>query len=201
MKYIKTFEKNQVNQQPFYLIGNTLYISNKIVKKITEKPHEIRKRFKHNTGYVEHFIRYNDEFYNNIKYEKGYFKQHYAFSNIKVSYGMGFDMEIRIYRGSIHDNEFGHFQYYIGGRCGSYEMHTDGMIRVTKECNLNLMKKLYPIIKPIKNFYKRLLIEGFIDIIKNEIIKDNSLIQYGVPSELTNDEEVEKIILINKYNI
>ena len=74
------------------------------------------------------------------------------------------------------------------------------MIRATRECNLNFMIKLYPIVKYIKNFYKKLKNkEAFFDIIKNEVIKNPSISKYGIPEEL--QEELGHYELAQKYNL
>ena len=123
------------------------------------------------------------------------------YTKYNVGWGQRYGMNIFISRCNVKNNEFGHFQYNIGGNSGDSNMHGKNMIIATKECNLNLMIQLYPIIKYIKNFYKRLRLEGFCDIIKDSIIKKNSLIKYGVPQELTDDEDIGHIISENKYNL
>ena len=145
-------------------------------------------------------------FFNDTKNEalpsdyRGY-KVNRLSTKYQVRWGQGYAMNIILLRGNIRNNEFGHFHYYIGGNSGDSDMHGENMIRGTRECNLNLMIKLYPIVKHIKNFYKRLRLEGFLDIIKDAIIKDNSLISYGAPDELINDDEVGHLISANKYNL
>jgi len=109
-------------------------------------------------------------------------------------------MTVSIHRGNTINNEFGHFEYDIGGSSGDYNMHGKDMIRATRECNLHLMEKLYPIVKNIKNFYKRMKNkEGFFNIIRSEIIKNPNITKDGVPDEL--EDEFGHMYIAHKYNL
>lgn len=209
MKYIKKFieskifESNEIKQQPFFLVNDYLYVSNETARQLVRTPDEIRQYHKNNYDY---FIDEIENFFNDTKNEalpSGYrgYKVNRLSTKYQVGWGHGYAMNIILSRGNIRNNEFGHFQYIIKGSSGDSDMHGPNMKRATRECNLNLMIKLYPIVKHIKNFYKRLNHEGFFDIIKDSIIKDNSLISYGAPDELLNDDEVGHLISANKYNL
>lgn len=200
MKHIKLFEElNTKIQEPFYLFVDRLYISNELAHKITPTLEDYIKK-----GYSPGWIKSSDErnrnFYTRAKDEKGFVKSNHIGTEIKVTYNGMYAMTISIHRGNTHDNEFGHFEYYIGGNSGDYEMHGKNMIRATKECNLHLMEKLYPIVKNIKSFYKRLKNkEGFFNIIRSEIIKNPNIAKDGVPDEL--EEEFGHMYYANKYNL
>jgi hypothetical protein len=142
----------------------------------------------------------NIDFFAGTRGEKGYLKSNQIGTKMNVGYGSMYKMNLSIHRGNERDNEFGHFEFYIGGNSGSHDMGGKNMIRATRECNLHLMEKLYPIVKNIKNFYKRMKNkEGFFNIIINEIIKNPDVAKDGVPEEL--EEEFGHIAMAIKYNL
>jgi len=207
MKYIKYFENNSIVQQPFYLRGDMLYISDELAKSITK--FKLTKKDK-NISWAEHVIKNNYEFYKNA--ELGHKSNvNYALTDdLWIRYdNNSFRMNIIIYKGVTYDNEAGHFKYFIGGNSGDYSMHGKNMKRATRDCNLNFMIHFYPIVGHIKDFYKKLKNERnsnlqkqpFFDIIKEAIKKDNSIVQYGVPDELINDNDVGHFIGGYKYNL
>lgn len=202
MKHIKLFEELTQKQEPFYLKGDRLYISNELAHKMTPTLEDYKKK-NYNPGWAKHSDEQNKNFYSKVKDEKGYCKSNRISTDIAVRYGgrLGdYAMTIIIQRGNIYDNEFGHFEYSIGGHSGDHDMHGKNMIRATKECNLHLMERFYPIIKNIKNFYQRMnKKEGFFNIIRNEIIKNHNITKDGVPPEL--EEEFGHMFIANKYNL
>jgi len=196
---------NIIKQQPFYLSGDILYISDDMAKLMTPTYAKLNKLYK-NKGVRDYINQEQIDFYNNEKDDKGYYKSRNINTNITVRYERMYAMTILIKRlGGVLENKYGEFQYFIGGTSGDHDMHGKNMVRDTKECNYNLMIKYYPIIEHIKNFYKRLKSkdEGFFDIIKDSLDKDIMLAQYGVPKELKkyfkNAEDVA--INVNKFNI
>lgn len=175
-------------QQPFFLSVDRLFISTKTAKYITP--------FDSNSDNGK--IKYSDFIYNkNVQFFKNTKKEwtssaggkynsyisNQAYTNIKVRYKKIYGMNIYIKRGNHRINKSGEFRYYIGGSSGDFEMHGKNMIRKTRECNLNLMIKLYPIVGHIKNFYKKLHITPFFDIIIGEILNNKELAEF-LPKEL-----------------
>jgi len=210
MKYLKYFENTEIKQQPFFLNGDRLFISDDFAKSITPTISVLKKRYsKHGNfnSFAEDENQKNKDFYLNTKDEKGYTISRDIKTYLTVRYTEEhYQMTILIYRGSIKNNEFGIFQYYIGGYSGDYSMHGKDMIRATRDCNLNFMSKFYPIVKHIKNFYKllRLKDKSFFDIIKEAINKDITLAQYGIPKEIKHhfDENTEDAVVNSfKYNL
>lgn len=199
MRYIKLFEKLNIVQEPFFLTGDRLYISNELAHKMTPTLEDYI-RMGYNPGWSKYNDEQNQNFYTRVKNEKGFVKSNRIGTEIKVRYYGYYAMTISIHRGNVYDNEFGHFEYCIGGNSGDHDMHGKDMIRVTRECNLHLMEKLYPIVKNIKNFYKRMKNkEGFFNIIRSEIIKNPNIAKNGVPDEL--EEEFGHMYYANKYNL
>ena len=207
MKHLKYFENNTI-QQPFFLRGDRLYISTEKAKEITpfDKNSDKTKR-----KWSDYTYNQNIEFFKNTRKEwigsndNKFFPyiSSQANTNFSVRYNGSYGMSIIIKRGNEQNNNFGKFEYTIGGNSGDFSMHGKNMIRATRECNLNLMIKVYPIIKYLKNFYKELK-EGkksFLEIIKDAIINDLSLIKYGVPRELESDNELGIYVSMNKYNL
>lgn len=205
MKYLKYFESNEIKQQPFSLSGDYLCISDEIARQLVRTPEEIRQHLiKCEPRWIEHTINETEDFFNNTRREtspNGYggYKVNRLSTKYQVGWGQGYGMNLSISRCNVKNNEFGHFQYEIIGNSGDHDMHHTNMIRATRECNLNLMIKLYPIVEHIKNFYKRLRLEGFFDIIKDSILKNNSLVLYGVPQEF--EGEFDYLISAFKYNL
>lgn len=205
MRYIKYFENNSnVIQQPFLLVNDRLYVSDDIAKSITKWKANRKDK---NIAYTELIIKRNHQFFNNERIENRYVTLYAQTDDFYVTYDRMYRMNIVIYRGAIRDNEFGHFQYYIGGNSGDHSMHGKNMIRATNKCNMSFMIKLYPIVEHIKDFYKKMKSDnthrttGFFDIIKEAIKKDNSIVQYGAPNELIEDNDVGYLIGAYKYNL
>jgi hypothetical protein len=199
MRYLKYFEDLNKIQQPFMLINDTLFISDEIAHKMTPTLEELNKKG-YREGWSEYTCKNNKNFYGNIKDENGYYISNHVVTDISVVYNGIFKMDLSIYRGNERDNEFGHFEYYIGGNSGDHYMHGKNMVRATRDCNIHLMEKLYPIVKNIKNFYKRLKNkEGFFDIIRDEILKNPEVAKDGIPPEL--EEEFGHISASYKYNL
>ena len=206
MKYIKAYESLNKIQQPFFLRNDRLYISDEIAHRVTPTIKDLMVKYKNRTKkfYKELLQRYID-FFNQTKNEKVYRISREINTLYSTTYGntsgLGYAMNINILLGNNYSNQSGKFQYYISGRSGDSEMHGKNMIRATKECNLNFMIKLYPILKYIKKFYTKFRLgdKTFLDIIKEEVIKNPSLAQYGIPEELQN--ELGYYELAFKYNI
>jgi hypothetical protein len=205
MRYIKYFENTSNLQQPFLLVNDRLYLSDDVAKSITKWR---TNRKDTNIAYVEAVIKRNHQFFNNERTVSGYATAYATTDDFYVRYDNNrYRMNIIIYRGAIRDNEFGHFQYYIGGNSGDYSMHAQNTKRITRKCNLSFMIKLYPIVEHIKDFYKKMKSPtiskyiGFFDIIKDAIKKDNSIVQYGVPDELIDDNDVGYLVGAYKYNL
>jgi len=210
MKYIKCYENN-LNpteipsyrvQQPFYLQYDNLYISDEIAKSIVS----------YGTGTNQNYINYLHkrikDFFNRTKSESGFYVNQLP-TDIFVRYSGnggygGYRMDINIRRGNTIDNEFGEFQYFIGGSSGDYEMHGKSMVRSTRECNKNFMIKTYSILTHIKNFDKRMKEgEKILDIIKYAILENPYLAKYDLesPKELENDPDIGHYVSASKYNL
>jgi len=210
MKYLKYFENNNI-QQPFFLRFDRLFISFKLAKEITPF-NSIEDKGKNK--YREYTYQKNIDFFEGTKKEwissiGGKYNSYVASqanTNTVVRYNGNHAMNIIIKRGTHKDNEHGRFEYYISGHSGDYEMHGKNMIIATRECNLNFMIKLYPIVEHIKNFYK-IFKNGdkvFLDIIKDALDKDIILAQYGIPKEIKHlfDTETEDAVKNSfKYNL
>ena len=171
---IKRFNENiTITQQPFYLRkSDYLYISDDLAKSITPTVDDMIKK-----GWRYEFTdQRNKDFLNNIKVTNDRGFTHYKSNQITTLYqvkygGNSYSMSITIRRGNSFNNEFGKFQYLIGGISGDYEMHGKNMVRATRECNL----------------------------IRNAILKDPSIVKYGLPSEL--EEEFDHYVSSYKYNL
>ncbi len=196
----KIFENNTIEQQPFYLTGSRLYISDNFSHSITPTLEELHKK-SGNTKYIDYIYQNQLDFYNKKKNEKGWLLSTRLNTDISVTYKRMYKMNIVIYHGNQYNNRFGKFQYYIGGNSGDHEMRGKNMVRATKECNLNFMKKFYPIIENISDFYKKFEIgdKGFFDIIIEELIKDPKIAKNGVPEEL--EKEFGYLYMANQYNL
>jgi hypothetical protein len=198
MKYLKLFEEYSIIQQPFFLIGDTLFISDEIAHRMTPKKEDYIRS--DNPKWAEYMNQQNMDFFAGTRDEKGYLKSNRIGTKISVGWGTMYKMDLSIHRANARDNEFGHFEYYVGGISGTHEMHGKNMVRATRECNLNLMEKLYPIVGNIKNFNKRLKNkEAFFDIIREEILKNPGIAKDGVPPEL--EEELGYTYAAVKYNL
>lgn len=207
MKYLKYFENNNF-KQPFYLSkGDVLYISDEIGYKITPTLPELLKKYSNNIKAAYYTDKCQDKFFRNEKTDKGFYEVRNINSKISVPFHGIYSMNLIIKRRpEILTNQFGNFQYYIGGYSGDSEMHGKNMIRATRECNLNLMIKIYPIVEHIKDFYKKFKLgdKGFLDIIKNELDNNINLAKYGIPKEIKHlyDENTEDAMkMSDKYNL
>ena len=93
----------------------------------------------------------------------------------QVGYGGGYAMNLDLYKFTeTRVNKFGSFNYYLRGNSGDHEMHGKNMVRSTRECNMNFMAKIFPIVKNLK--YKDMKSycdintgEGFTQCIKDYI--------------------------------
>lgn len=198
MKYIKYFENNNLEQSPFFLSkSDYLYLSYDFAKKIAPN-------YENNTKYRINFIN------NQLEYQKIFFDKssepirrlNKIFLNMNVSYNIGYVMNLELSK-RVVDTKFGSYYCFLYGYSGDHEMHGKNMVRATRECNLNFIIKYYPIVKHIKNFYS-IFKTGeydFFELIKKSIIKDNKLINHGVPSELEKDKDISMLISMNKYNL
>lgn len=193
----KLFENKEVIQQPFYLRGDRLYISDELAHRITTLK-ELEK-MSLSSKWIKWAYQNRLDFFNNTKNAKGWAISTRVSTGIHVGYNSMYRMDIVIFRGSKYNNEFGNFQYYIGGNSGDHEMHGKNMVRATRECNLHFMEKLYPIVENIKDFYKKLKSNAFFDIIRNELIKNPNIAKNGVPPEL--EEDFGHLYYSNKYNL
>ena len=190
MKHLKTFENiNNISQQTFYLSkGDVLYISDEFVHKIKPTESELIKNYK-NAGYYKYILNKQKAFFNDERNEKGY-RISYRLDLLKsVRYDGNHGMNMILF--SMSDyliKDSGKFKYYIGGNSGDHDMHGKNMIRATRECNLNFMALYYPIVKYIKDFYKKFKNgELFFDIIREGILKNPEIVKYGLPTELKNE--------------
>lgn len=167
-------------QQPFYLKYQHLYISDNVAKSliITEKEGVTDIWFSYN-------MKRNDNFFNGDK------KYTYCHTKIDVCFGRIYRMNILLYRNKIN-TDCGYFNYYIGGICGSYEMHGKNMKRSTTECNYNFIFQIYPFIKKIKNFKKQININSFYDIVSNSLSKSEIHIS-DLPIDILNNIRKNKL--------
>lgn len=201
---IEKIKNTTIKQQPFFLRGDRLYISTKFAKEITP----FNNKQNNKTEWRDFVYKKNVEFFKDTKEEwvsstGGVYNSYVANqanTNITVRYKGSYGMNLYIKRGNEKNNEFGKFKYYIGGYSGDFEMHGKNMIRNTRECNLNLIIKYYPIVSHIKDFYKKLKNKPFFDIIKEEILNNTQLADY-TPDELSDDQDVGHLKMTNNYNI
>lgn len=203
MKYIRTFEiNNNVNQQPFYLSkGDVLYVSDDFAyKKIKLSKRDIIKFYK-NKNIQKLMWKYQEQFFNEDVDEKGR-KLSTTLDTLKhVRFNNMYRMNIKLNSlGNYSNREAGKFKFYIGGESGDFYMHGKNMIRATRECNLNFIELYYPIVKYIKDFYKKLKNgELFLDIIRNSVHKNPEIAKYGIPDEL--QDELGHYEASIKYNL
>ena len=210
MKYLKYFE-SVVLQQPFYLSNDHLYLSEDLSKLVTPTLAQLKKIYKHNKFYWANRTAQDQvDFYNDVRKDTGHLKIRTINIQQSVSFGGNsfYCMNLSLNRReSIFNTKFGTFRNYLGGNSGDHNMHDEkNMKRATRECNLNFVIKLYPIVEHIKNFEKifKSKDKGFLDIIKNAIDKDITLAQYGIPNEIKHlfDERIENAVkTMIKYNI
>jgi hypothetical protein len=199
--WLKEYENtSQIKQQPFYLRkSDFLYISDQLAHQIAPTPEQIKRRCT-NKNYADYLIKQQEHFFNDTKTEAGNtVSSIFLFKN--VTYKDMFRMDLSIHRrGNHYNTEFGNFYYYLTGNSGDHDMHGKNMIRATRECNLHFMEWLYPIIKDIKDFYKKFKNnDDFFGLIKNEIYKNPEIAKDGVPKEL--EEELGYIQAAYKYNL
>lgn len=205
MKYLKYFENIEITQQPFYLSpGDFLYLSEDIAKSLRPSLKEIRKIY--NPGWANKELQDHDDFFNDVRKEDGYLKKTNINIIRSVTYDRNLKMNLHLSRFSPErNNEFGTFKTKLSGQSGDYSMHGKNMKRATRECNLNFIITLYPIVAYIKNFYKIFKSgdKSFFDIIKEALDKDIMLAQYGIPKEIKYlfDNDIEgSIIQQIKFN-
>ena len=198
MKYIKYFENNNLEQSPFFLSkSDYLYLSYDFAKKIAPN-YENNSNAKFNINFINNQLEYQKIFFDKSSIRR----LNKIFLNIGVSYNIGYGMNLELSK-RVVDTKFGSYYCFLSGYSGDHEMHGKNMARATRECNLNFIIKYYPIVKHIKNFYS-IFKTGeydFFELIKKSIIKDNKLINHGVPSELEKDKEISMLISMNKYNL
>ncbi len=188
MKHLKLFEDINIKQQPFWLSGDKLYVSDYFAKYIAKDVPEYNKKS-------------NDDFFNNVKtsYTSPNFfgsgKSHtwesyvekFARTNVIVRWRDIYAMNI-IIKGRIdRKNDSGQFHHYIGGSSGDSSMHGKNMIRATRTCNINLIIKYFPIFNYIKNAHKKLQSDKFFDVIKNAIIENPKLKKYITEGDYPKD--------------
>jgi len=206
MKYLKYFENhNEIIQQPFYISGDHLYLSEEVAKLVTPTLKEL-KDISNDNIWINRRLQDQSDFFNGIRTATGYLKVRYIHLNKSVSYDGMYKMDLSLNKMSPPINkDVGIFNTYLAGNSGSHEMHGKNMKRATRECNLKFIIKLYPIVSHIKNFYKMLKEKKpFLDIIKEALDKDIMLAQYGIPKEIKHlfDEGVEgSVIQQIKFNI
>lgn len=208
----KIFESNVIVQQPFFLTkGDILYLSNDMAKKVTPTPNELRnmKRFPITDDIrMKRILDEQKSFFSDEKYKTGILKG-YKVRRLPIWKSVGwrnntYRMDLILSRGVKKDNNAGIFYYYITGNSGNSEMHGRNMVRGTRDANLNFMILYYPIVRYIKNFYKKLKDgELFFDIIKKALEKDIVLARYCVPKELEYIfSDSEKMVKnVDKYNL
>jgi hypothetical protein len=206
MKYLKYFENhNEITQQPFYISGDHLYLSEEVAKRAIPTLKELKDISKDKI-WINRRLQDQDDFFNGIRNANGYLKVRDIHLNKSVSYNDMYSMNLSLYKMSpTINNKFGSFNIYLNGNSGDYFMHEKNMKRATRECNLKFIIKLYPIVAHIKNFYKMLKDKKpFSDIIKEALDKDIMLAQYGIPKEIKHlfDDGVEgSVIQQIKFNI
>jgi len=207
MKYLKYFESIEIMQQPFYLSNDHLYLSDDVSKRVTPTLSELKMIYKANPIWADRTIKDQEDFYNDIRTENGNLKIRNINLHKSVSYNDGYLMNLSLHRRSpLLNNEFGIFKNWLDGNSGDSNMNGPNMKRATKECNLKFIKKLYPIVEHIKNFYNIFKSKDkvFLDIIKDAIDKDITLAQYGIPNEIKHlfDENTENAVMNSmKYNL
>lgn len=190
MKYLKLFEEIDIKQQPFFLSkGDRLYVSDDFAKYMArDVPEHLKDR--------------RDDFFGGVR--KTYhmkngktwtsFKERMTNTNIKVAWSKGglrdtYAMSIYIYRrgDDYLKNESGKFKYYIGGTSGDSEMHGKNMIRGTRQCNINVIKKFFPIFEYIPYAHKKLQENTFFDVIKNAVEEKPELAKYLTEGDYPKD--------------
>jgi hypothetical protein len=205
MKYLKYFENNTENiQQPFYLTDHDyLYLSNELAKKIA--PNFNNKKGIWSDDSINRELQKQIDFFNNTRNDKNQLIVRYIYIDKSVTWNNNsYSMRLSLYNsGYDRDTKFGNFRYYLIGNSGDSEMHGKNMVRGTRDSNINFIIKLYPIVKYIKNFYKILKTKekGFLEIIKDAILKDRDLIKHGVPNELLDDKDIGYLVYGEKYNL
>lgn len=175
MKYLKLFEKfnkvdntieNTIVQQPFYVSSDRMWISDDIAKKIIDE-------------YYSHIVgKYTTITKLNIRFKKS-----------KDGSSLGFSVYISNRDEYISNKKFGEFKYHINGSCGDYEYFSTYRYFIGKRgvdsINNNIIIKLYPIWKYVKDGMKRLKNgEKFFDIIENSIRNNPEIAKNGIPDEL-----------------
>lgn len=188
MKYIKTFENKNINQQPFYLHGDRLYLSDNMVDIVYPTKE-----------YIQHIIDHNYNYINNVKSKSKSYKETFLITGLKLRYDNNhYRMDLLLKRGK-KKNEYGQFNHYLDGISGDYKMHTKGMIRATRECNLKFIVLYYPIAEHIKNYKKLKNKEPFLSIIEDGIISNPDIAKNGVPNELY--DKYGYLEIANNYNL
>jgi len=175
MKTFINFIKENVQQiqEPFFLSGDVLWISDDIVKELIptyqdwydcfdnfDNEEERVRRSKSNTqnfGDKRITLHCNKE-YNHVAYDDGRFRMNLHFQKITTT----------------RENKFGTFNYYLSGNSGDSDMHGKNMVRATRECNMEFMIKIFPIVKnfkykQIQSFCDKNSGEGFTKMIKDYI--------------------------------
>lgn len=202
--YLKLFEEHsRVIQQPFYLFGDVMYVSDDFAKFITKDCKDYNKIS-------------NLEFFDDIKRtinSKKFgswetYKQDFASTDFYVRYG-GNSMTILVKRIGTYENNknnCGEFNYYITGISGDFTMHGKNMLRKTRECNKNLIIKYFPVWEFIRRNMQRLKEEPFFEIIEKTLMKNPRLTElFGDfkynPKELEYYPNIEMIINSNKFNL
>jgi len=195
MKYIKYFE-NINSQQPFYLRGNTLYLSDDFAISLCSTLDKFKKKNPDNLNYMNYLYQKQIKFFNGFQDSREISIDYY------VTWRRMYKMNLGLRRSGGYDNQFGNFSYYLIGNSGDSNMHGKNMKWATRECNMNFMIKFYPVIEHIKNFYKIFQEsgKGFLEIIDEAISKDNKLTQYKVKLPKQNIE-LQGDIMVYKYNL
>ncbi|MCK9447199.1 hypothetical protein M0Q50_10135 [bacterium] len=179
MKYLKLFEKfnkvdntieNTIVQQPFYVSSDRMWISDDIAKKI------IDEYYSHDFGKYSIITKLN-----------------LGFKTSKDSHNYKFSVNIKKRDEYINNKMFGEFKYHIDGSCGDsgyfkYNIYGSNKFvgkRGVDSINNNIIIKLYPIWKYVKDGMKRLKNgEKFFDIIENSIRNNPEIAKNGIPDEL-----------------
>lgn len=202
MKHLKTFENiNNHTQQLFYLSkGDVLYLSDDFVNRIKPTANELKKNYKNNQ-YYKYVLDKQKAFFNDERNEKGYRISTRLDLLKSVTYDGMYRMNIVLFsRQEYLIKDVGKFKYYIGGNSGDYDMHGKNMIRATRECNLNFIALYYPIVKHIKDFYKKFKNDELLfDIVRKAVRKNPEIAKYGIPEEL--QDELGHYETSIKYNI
>jgi hypothetical protein len=198
-------EKINCNQQPFYLRNtDRLLISDDFAKFITKDVtvHDMTRNiiFFNNTRHTRTY-QWNNKPSTYTRYDERMATTGFSVRWNRGGSGFNYAMTIYIYRVNEQTNDSGKFQYYIGGRSGDSEMFGKNMIRATRQCNINLIKKYFPIFNHIKYAHKKLQTDTFYDVIKKSIQENPKLDKYLSNSDVPKEIKVKLNHILRKEKL